>query len=212
VCVETNLRPHTPSYTHLHTHTLKHLDFSPGTYSCLCDKTSIKYKCDTEWHGGKNCKNEVVGDDNCDATCGDNNCNEIGYTCVCAACPGGMYGANGWACTTCEAGYACSGGTDENRAKCGAGTYAAAGSASCSNCAHDNKYSASGAGSCGTCPAGYSTSGGGTTTRTTCSRCEGGYYCSGNSAKNECAKGKVRRGYILCVLCSVCAVCLCTCC
>ena len=69
---------------------------------------------------------------------------------------------------------------------CTAGTYAAKGAASCSNCPAGQYTNTTGQSSCSTCSAGYYNSG---TGNTGCSDCGAGYYCTGGANHTACAAG-----------------------
>jgi hypothetical protein len=78
---------------------------------------------------------------------------------------------------------------EQSCAPCPAGTHASAAGArsACTPCGADDKFSAAGASNCSTCPAGSSTAGGTSNTRTSCSECPAGFHsCDGSSVRTAC--------------------------
>ena len=123
-------------------------------------------------------------------------------------CSSGEYLAQGQStCSTCPAGSACDGGTfevsttsDQGRTQCSAGTYAAAGSSSCTNCVAGT-YSAAGAGSCTVCAGGKTSSAGATSCGTNCSNSTGvsswvtPTWNANNTVSNSCTVSSCNSSY-----------------
>ena len=113
-----------------------------------------------------------------------------GDTSGCSICPAGQYNTTtgNSSCTTCPAGYSCSGGP--NITQCQGGTYSAAGSSSCKQCSAGT-YSNAGASSCKQCSAGtFSLAG-----ANICTNCAiGKYSAAGASACESCPVGYTSSG------------------
>ena len=103
----------------------------------------------------------------------------------CSECGAGTYnsGTGNTGCSTCPAGYRCTGGA--NISQCPAGYYSNAGAVNCTRCSA-GKYSAAGSASCSSCPAGtYSAAG-----ASSCTSCAAGTYSTGGASScTACPSG-----------------------
>ena len=123
-------------------------------------------------------------------------------------CSSGQYLPQGEAtCVTCPAGSACAGGvfevdtsSDQGIMQCSAGTFAAAGSSSCTTCVAGS-YSSAGAGACTACAKGTTSQAGSTSCNTNCSNTSNvsawntPVWNSNNTMTNSCSISSCASGY-----------------